>query len=106
MDALIVTVFVVAAVALTTIIALNIVKRESLSMNAIRILDNSDINWRNSSQPWNNCLDANKVYCSGAYTRQPGGCMKMRYYPKCGLPCGVSNACPEACGNCVHGSCQ
>lgn len=60
--------------------------------------------WNGSAMPWNNCLDANKVYCSQALTRQPGGCLKMRSYPVCGASCNMG--CPSACPNCVHGTCQ
>lgn len=106
MDAIIAGIVIITAIVVTTIISLNIVKKrsESLSANSIRILDN-DLGWRDSSQPWNNCLDANKVYCSGSYTRQPGGCIKMRYYPRCGFPCSSSNECPEACSKCEHNRC-
>ena len=60
--------------------------------------------WNYAAMPFNNCLDANKVYCSGSLTRQPGGCMAMRYYPRCGTNCNFG--CPPGCPNCKDGTCQ
>ena len=108
MDVLVLTVLVVAAVALVTVFAVNLGKKNNtttavLSPTTQEHLENTP-NWKFSSTPWINCLDANKVYCSPSLTRQPGGCLKMRYYPRCGASCNAG--CPAACNNCVHGSCQ
>jgi hypothetical protein len=118
MDTLIVVVLVITAAALVTVFAIKLGKdqkdglqavlspttQDNLSHHTPEHRENLQANWKFSSAPWNNCLDANRVYCSPSLTRQPGGCLKMRYYPKCGASCNAG--CPSACNNCVNGSCQ
>lgn len=128
LDNLSIAVIIIVAVALLTVLSMNLAKKgdsnnnsnstttavlspsfhENLTAENQRILlgetETQIAHNAMSAMPWNNCLDANKVYCSGALTRQPGGCMKMRYYPKCGSSC--NGGCPSACNTCVAGSCQ
>jgi hypothetical protein len=112
MDALIVTVLIIVAAALVTVFAVRLGEdQKQVPANTTQAVlsptnqrENLQANWKYSSAPWNNCLDANRVYCSPSLTRQPGGCLKMRYYPRCGARC--NSGCATACNNCVNGSCQ